>query len=781
MPECVVQIVRTAFKEMQKLPYQNLEDAANVIRDISEGELGDHRKLQGYENLWRTAKGDVRVIWKKNGFNSTLIIKVGLRKEVYKNISENQNTTNLLKVSDVLKIKEDRILDIPSYEWDKTSKASWYQFIYGGYLYSPVLTKSQREVFEIKIPWTYLHKDEISSFSLQSSPGTGKTVCAALIACEFFDNYQWNVALILPKTLCKEVKEFANIKVILQQEHDNFFVGEFEEWIAYIAPSFYPEIASKDEELNALETQAKKTHTIQDEVTLQDLMLYRSFIYNGNEQKISSHPIYIDNKDRINQLRGIDQQKWKDRLKLQGKKPWLDSLEVLANELPLPQQNKSGTSIVIFDETQDYLLSELKSIINMLNRWQKQGHSVLLYLLGDMNQRIQPVDFNWGSLELGTPRTLKYNYRNTGKILEFANAFHTFAQKRGDIKGKHLPEVCNPNDTFEVGEPVRILEVSSVEEGLVFLEKLNEKIKQQSNNSGECSLLKKLSNRVTVIYMRLPENNNLDGIDYLSIEQSKGREFDACITFCIFDGTGNPTFEESNKWYTTFTRPRYRLLVISTTAEICRIGGDFFKMCDFFSPEDTDRLINWISEYSNSEFLFRDYNTIYNLLDEGMNAQPLQIYWDTYPALRLAKFSDDQINEVETRLIEQLRNQSIEFRLNELSQIDQIRDAVDRVPLKCLILRSLSRSWEAFNEASLIENDQPQEYKRLLNAIASDLESQNLVYEATRLKAIIGIPLPEDYPFRESLEKHPSWLRNSNFVSLLCNLTIDKITSKISN
>jgi hypothetical protein len=48
MPECVVQIVRTAFKEMQKLPYQNLEDAANVIRDISEGELGDCCKLQGY-------------------------------------------------------------------------------------------------------------------------------------------------------------------------------------------------------------------------------------------------------------------------------------------------------------------------------------------------------------------------------------------------------------------------------------------------------------------------------------------------------------------------------------------------------------------------------------------------------------------------------------------------------------------------------------------------------------------------------------------------------------
>lgn len=784
MPESVG-VVRAAFREIQKLPNKYFEYVAEIIRNMGIGDRGDCRRLVGYRDLWRTKKGRVRVIWTRNGSNSILIIRAGLRKEVYRGVLEDRNRINPLSISDVLNIPEDRISDIPTYEWDQTNRNSWYQFVYGGYLYSPILTNEQRELFnQIQQQSSqFLHRDKILSFLLQSSPGTGKTVFAALAACELHKSYGWNVALILPETLCEKVKEVTNVKRILQQEHDNFFVGSFAEWIDSLAPDVYSQMASQDEELKALESSAQRNHTISrnEQLTVQDLMIYRSFVIDRNEPKHHYHPIYIDNQKRIDKLSKIREERWREILRNQGKISWLDGLEELTNESSLPKQNKSDTSIIIFDEAQDYLLRELGYIINMLNRWQNDGHSVILGLLGDMNQRIQAVDFNWDSLRLGTTYNLKYNYRNTRRILEFANTFHGFAQRRGDIRGRHLPEPCNPIDTFEIGEPVRILEVSLDSEAFLFLENLSEKIRE-SNDLSERSLLRKLSGRVTFIHTGTLEDRTLDGIEYLSVEQAKGREFDACIAFCIFNGEGSPTFQEANKWYTIFTRPRRRLLVVATTSQIDRIGREYFETCDSFSSGDTETLINWIREWSNSEYLFRDNNAICNLLYDGINSQPIQLYWDTYPALRLAGCNDYQIGEIEIKLIEKLKNQSIELLFNELSQMDQIHDDVDRVPLKCLILRSMSRSWEAADEASKIKNGNTQEqYNRLINAIASDLENQGLVYEAARLKTRIGIPFPPDYPFSESLVKNPTWLNKPNLVSLLNRLFTNKTITKLSD
>ncbi len=58
----IVKIVRSAFKEIQKLSHGYSEDLAGIIRGVGEGNLGDNRKLQGYKDLWRTRKNDVRII-----------------------------------------------------------------------------------------------------------------------------------------------------------------------------------------------------------------------------------------------------------------------------------------------------------------------------------------------------------------------------------------------------------------------------------------------------------------------------------------------------------------------------------------------------------------------------------------------------------------------------------------------------------------------------------------------------------------------------------------------
>lgn len=780
MAEYIVKIIRAAFREMQKLSHEHSEIIAEVIQKISRGNRGKYRKLQGYQDLWRTRKNDLRVIWTWMDSKTVLVLKVGQRNDVYQGVIKDRDRSNLLSLSDFLNIEETEIKNIPTYEWNDSNSSSWYQFVYGGYLYSPVLTEEQRKIFnELGNQSTNYsqNRNEFLSFLLQSSPGTGKTICAALIACELYHNYNCNVNLILPKALCKEVKEFTKLKQILQQEHDNFFVGTFREWFKQVKPELYAKVASLSEELEALEKKARQIHLINNNQTLSfhDLTLYKGYVYQTSEFATEKSPIYLENKERINQLSRIRPDQWQENLK--DKITWLDGLEELTKQIdPLYKNDENNTTLFIFDEAQDYFLSELKFIIEMLNRWKKEcDHSTILFLLGDMNQRIQPVDFNWGHLELNKRHTLQYNYRNTEKILEFANIFHNLAKTiNQSFCLRDLPNPCSPSDAFEKGEPIKLLICSSKDEAFQFLEQLNQKIRYLSD-SNERSLLRLLSSKVSLIHTGISENHrNLKGINYLSVEQAKGREFDACIAFCVFDGEGQPSFQETNNWYTIFTRPRHRLLVIATSSEITRIGQEFFKQCESYEISKTDELIDWITEWSNSEHLFRDGDAIRNLIYEGLNAQPIKIYWDTYAALRLAQFEAVQINKIETQIIKALKNKT-ELLIEELEQIQGISSISDRTLLKCLILRSLNRSWQAVNEASQLQSVNPYEHHRLLNVIADELDNKELIYEALRVKTKIGLPLPKEFPFSENLTEN-----TNSLVSLLCHAAINKISSKLT-
>lgn len=782
MAEYIIKIIRAAFRDIQKLTYKYSEDVAEIIEKISRGDFGNSQRLEGYQDLWRTRKNDLRVIWTRIDNESTiLIIKAGLRTNVYRDNLKNRNISCPLNWSNFLNIKDTETCNIPTYEWNNCNSSSWYQFVYGGYLYSPVLTEEQRRIFnEFGSPSNNYHqnRNEVLSFLLQSSPGTGKTVCAALIACELHELYNWNINLILPEALYKEVKEFTKLKQILQQKHDNFFVGTFREWFKQVNLELYAKVASLSEELKALEKKARQIHLINNNETLSfhDLILYQGYVNQPSKFNSDKSPIYLDHKKRISQLSRISPDQWQENLK--DKITWFVGLKELTTQLaPLHTNDENNTTLFIFDEAQDYFLIELKFIIEMLNRWKKEcNHSTILFLLGDMNQRIQPVDFNWGHLELNETHTLQYNYRNTKKILEFANIFHNLAKKINH-GFKKLPEPCSSNNAFEEGESIKLLQCASKDEAFQFLKELNKKIRY-SSDVNERSLLRLLSSKVSLIHTGISENHrNLKGINYLSIEQAKGREFDACIAFCVFDGEGQPSFQEANNWYTIFTRPRQRLLVIATLSEITRItqtGQEFFEQCEYYDITQTDELIEWIT-WSNSEHLFRDGDAICNLIYEGLNAQPIKIYWDTYAALKLAQFEPEKINTIEDKIIKALKTQSVDSLIEELKQIEGITSLIDRILLKCLILRSLNRSWEAVNEASQLQSENRNEYYRLLNVIADELENKQLIYEASRVRNKIGVPFPEKYPFSDNITEN-----KNSLVSLLCHAAIKTITSNLT-
>jgi len=770
MTEYSVKVVRAVLKDLQRLSQGYSEDIAHTIHELSQGRLGNRRKLQGYRGLWRTRRNEIRVIWTPLGHNAVLVIKAGLRDQVYQDVGEDRNRRNPLNLSDVLKIPAAQTEDLPTYELN-LDRQSWYQFVYGDYLYYPVLTQAQKTVFE-EFKDAALnfnpHQDRVTSLLLQSSPGTGKTVLAAFIASELHQSF-FNVALILPEMLCNYVKEIANIKQI-QQHSPALFVGTLREWFEKIAPKqLHAKVASFSEELDAFRNAIRANQ----DFSQHDLYLYRSFINPGDQFNHVRDPIYQDNQARINQIRHLIPvpEAWKRNL--HNKKSWLDGLEELTAKLAPINQGENAT-IFIFDEAQDYLIHELQLIVEMLKRWKRDGHRTVICLLGDMNQRIYPVNFDWGHLELNRRYTLKYNYRNTEKILEFANIFHNFARRR-NRGNRHLPEPSSPSDAFEKGEPVKLLECSSKEEAWDFLEQLSQTIKHSTDRHDRGRyLMRKLSDRVTLIHQSIPEERqNLDGIEYVSIEKAKGREFEACIAFCVFEGQAEmPSFEEANNWYMIFTRPRYRLLAIATSDEISRIGREHFDKCEHFNISNRQSLLDWIAELSNAEDLIQNSNAISDLIDRGLKTEQIQIYWDTYTALQRARIDDGKIAEIEAKILAALKNQDRDILREELAQTKFIFSLIDRVQLRCLILRSLDRSWEAVDEAAQIAQDYPQQYHRLLKAIADELVAKGLIYEAARIREKIGLPLPREYPFSDAING-----QTGSLISLLCQAAIAKISA----
>lgn len=803
-----VKIIRAAFREIQKLSYDNFQIVYQIISGLSQGSHQDVKSLQGYEKLWRTRDGKLRVIWERDSGN-IVVIKAGLRGDVYDRVFDSRNRTDSLEIKAIEELNKPQgtaLIDHPAYEiplkntnWNQEENR-WYKFIYANYYrYSPVLTRYQKQPFDELMQhgiWS------TKNWLVQSAPGTGKTVCAALLACELHRDQKWNTMLIVPPSVREDLENYSEIKKIKEQNSEGFWLGTFPDWVREVDPELGARLATSEEELTALREVVRFQPFAPSlaEISSRDVLLYQAFVLEQENYNQHRNAIYQENRQRIEILENIRPEWW--RRKLGNRLCNLDVATQLKSAPPPPPYQNQPT-ILIVDESQDFLLAKLKALIAVREAWENQRHSTYLWLLGDLNQRIQPVDFDWGQLELGRRIELKYNYRNSRHILKFANQFLEFAnQENARYDGRHFPEPSDPEYAVEEGEQVRLLEYSSSELALEFLGLLEEfldlQVKSSGEGQGERYFLQQSANQVKVLWTNPDENQyEFSNIEILNAEKAKGREFDACVAFRIFENNGTSRLEESFQWYTLLTRPRSRLLVVATTEELDRIGRNYFEYCETIDPAQA---ASWITEFASGvdiNLLIDNVQKTQEKLLKGCdNGHP---YLDTYFVLNLAKIESEILYQWEQEAINRLQGvanfyllaiakllNNQYFRLLDChfhaliqqcrlqQRSNSLQEELENVPsdnisLRCLLLRAMNCSWQAVEEASRFQNSNQEEYQRLVESIAKDLEHKDLLYEAARVREKIGQPIPKYFPFCDQIAN-----RSGSLVSLLCQAMLDR-------
>ncbi|MUG94959.1 hypothetical protein F7734_22375 [Scytonema sp. UIC 10036] len=763
-----VKIIRAAFREIQKLPLPDLNKVYEILRCLSQEEQTDTKFLSGYDNLKRTRAGNLRVIWQREPSSDIVVIKAGLRGDVYDDAFDSRDRDCPIIITELLKPQGTELAEHPTYKWNQQQDSDWYKFVYSTYRYSPILTQYQRKVLEEPLRTLFAYNQWLTADTfrnrvciVQSAPGTGKTVCATLFACEIHKQHECNTMLILPEALRGDIAEYSEVKQASTQE--NFWLVTFREWMGRIKPELQNNLASSDEELYALREATKFASQPRrlnfKKITYRDVLLYQSFVLDTAVDNQTRNAIYQVNREQIEKLNQINQQRWFSALS--GRKCRANAAEELAKNPPLPPFN-NGWTLLVIDEAQDFMLCELQALIAVCQAWLEQGHSTYLLLLGDLNQRIQPTDFDWGQLRLKEPIKLEKNYRNSRHILEFANQFWNIAQHISkNFHGKHLPLPASLEDAFEVGEPVHLLECSSHEEALKFLQQLAQESEREEDGR---YLLRYLTNAVKVVSPKLDISYN--NLVILNAEQAKGREFEACVAFHLFDGTGEPSLEECFQWYTLLTRARSRLLVVVTSEELNRLKcheRNFFEKC---ARIDCQTAINWITEFACDVDLTQMTADIQQRL--WSRCESGNLYWDTYLVLELAAVREENLYKWEQEAIASLSKHSQQHLQDELNKTHSIS-------LRCLLLRAMQRSWQAVTEAYQLKNSDFPEYQRLLNSIAQDLEAKGLPYEAARVKARLSDRNQhQNLPFWEEIG-HPS-NQFKPLVTLLCEAFISRIS-----
>jgi mRNA-degrading endonuclease RelE of RelBE toxin-antitoxin system len=766
MPD--IKIIRAAFREIQKLPAADLQRIYQILHRLSLGDERQTKALRGVTNLLRTRLGKWRVIWQREDKNNIVVIKAGLRGGVYDDAFDNRDRTQPQIIEELLHPQGTALADNPAYQWNQEQDGDWYRFVYGSYRYSPILTDYQRNILDEPLKAlcsqyqpTAIHQFEDSScVVVQSAPGTGKTVCATLFACEVHRNYKWNTMLIVPEALRRDIAEFSEVKQAIDQE--NFWLGTFPQWLGKINPDFDNNLASPQEELEALRQALK--YSRQDDITTNDVLLYQAFVLDENKHLHDKNVMFQVNSHRLDNLLKISKKHFYKALSCRICR--LDAAKILQAKLNTIPSN-SDCTLLIIDEAQDYLLSELQAIISVCKSWSEQGHKTYLWLLGDLNQRIQLTDFNWGHLQIKHSIELVKNYRNSQQILEFANQFWHVAQKiTAKNKCKELPLPANPKDAFEDGEAVKLLELNSQASAMSFLEKLAGECGKEENHR---YLLRDLAKAIKVLAKNsLDSHNNLV---ILNPENAKGREFESCVAFCLFEGKTAPSLEESFQWYTLLTRARSRLLIVATTDEIQRLknhGYDFFKKCDRINSRDA---VKWITEVASDA----DLNQIPDDVQQRLlkRCETGLLYWDTYLALQFAGVENAELYKWETQAISLLKKHSQEHLQNELQKTQNIH-------LRCLLLRAMGHSWQAVTEANLVRDSDKKGYESLLKGIAKDLEAKGMPYEAARVRAsIFNGNYQQNFPFWQEVNSQSQ--SSISLVKLLCQSFNSRLDNLIEN
>ncbi len=139
--------------------------------------------------------------------------------------------------------------------------------------------------------------------------------------------------------------------------------------------------------------------------------------------------------------------------------------------------------MLIIDESQDYLLNELRAFKYLCKSWhQTKKHPTHLWLLGDLNQRIMPVDFDWGALQLVPVTKPDWKcFRNTSHILRFSNLFLSPVQENSHHNRTKSPQKpADPDKAYEEGESVKLLVYKSQSEAESFLDRLSQSLGAQT-------------------------------------------------------------------------------------------------------------------------------------------------------------------------------------------------------------------------------------------------------------------------------------------------------------
>lgn len=389
---------------------------------------------------------------------------------------------------------------------------------------------------------------------------------------------------------------------------------------------------------------------------------------------------------------------------------------------PPPPPDNEPRALLVVDEAQDLLLAELRAVAAVWRHWNEARCQTLLWLLGDLNQRITPSGFTWDALAgLGIPhalQTLQRNYRNSRAVLRTADAYHARAQAlTAEQKARHAFEPSRPGDDTPEGDPVRYVVLPddrAVARALADLSGV-------SADDRERSLRAALSKRLQVLAPEpRPEIDPRSAIVHTP-PTIKGSELETAVAVGVFDLPDS--VHAVNGGYTLATRVRRRLLLLLTEAELpaARSLGILDTAHATTVVESTD----WITEWGSVLDLAAEPDRTFDQLAEGA---PIGIPWlDTWEIL-VEIGLHDQAGVWETRA-EHVSPEGWECTVAES----------DCRWLQAVALRRLARLADA--EAAVLDwatsddSATSDEMDRQLDRIADALRAAGRPYEAHRLLA----------------------------------------------
>jgi len=793
-----IQLTRKAIKDLQS--FQRFAAVQEQIQETFESwrieEHLAHANHLNHHDLWKARINpggglSLRIIFQLIDHSKIRVLCIAKRDErTYRNLDrrtdEELDTWTGIEWFDYLN-RNERVCEQPEYIWPGHRLSTFISSLYN---YSPALTPNQRSVIDaiirdVRNPNSSSRRVGFPCQITQSPPGTGKTITAASCACEMY-KLGWNVIFLLPEKLLEDVEKYECIRTCEDQGHQsdpNFFINTLQQWL--MEEHHGIPLLSSDEERKilsylAMRAERSRRNISFGEITERHVLLFHAYVLNpSTDLNTGRNLVFQENKETIEKLETINSHWWHEEV-VRISRPDRSRIPDLIFRVE-PSRNESTGTIIIIDEAQDYLVRELRDGVKKLcQRWHRDNHLTYLWLLGDINQRINPIDFGWGDLQLTEAIDPGWRcFRNSRNILKFSNYFLEQAREIARINQTRIPpKPPDPSRAFKDREKVRLLRYPSESAAERFLEHLDDRMNSREIEiDSDRSILYRLASRIKILHSRCPDSNARysSGLEFSDVQEAKGREFDSCVIFNAFDPSGTePTAEEWQQWYTLLTRPRFRLLIVITEEQLSRLEShisDLFRETDiyeFLSSNDfeaVDSAINWIQEISNDiEASEQQRSLVRSYLEEGLQASTPVIYWDTYDALDLVGINEDERTLFEMELLQNLRNRhSEEVRRRELENLQNAQSRFQDNRLKCFLHRSIGDYWEAAEAVESLrkpdELDNPSEYTRIIEAIAQDLENLeplSLVFEAARLrhqKLGAPSPYPDDSPLSELIEE----------------------------